>query len=201
MPTRASDRVSQFLIREIIYNPKYPATAEEVFFRIILFKLFNKIGTWKRFEKAFGTVLFAEYTFDRYDEVLTKAMAEKQTIYSAAYIMPSGGHLLGSSVKHRNHLRLLEHIMIDEAPKKIQDAKTMHQGFDILVGYPMIGDFLAYQFIIDLNYSELTAFSENDFVVPGPGALNGIRKCFADLGGLNEPEVIRFVTDQQEMEF
>lgn len=198
---RASDRVSQFLIREVIYNPKYPSTPEELFFRILLFKLFNKIETWQRLEKAIGALSFAEYSFERYDEVLTNAMAEKQTIYSAAYIMPSGGHLLGSSVKHRNHLRLLEHMMADEAPKKITDATSMHRGFDILLGYPMIGDFLAYQFIIDLNYSQLTNFSENDFVVPGPGALNGIRKCFADLGGLNEPEVIRFVTDQQQTEF
>src|ERR1044071_5703618 len=38
---RASDRVSQYLIRKVIYRDDLPATAEEVFFRIILFKLFN----------------------------------------------------------------------------------------------------------------------------------------------------------------
>lgn len=198
---RASDRVSQFLIRSVIYGEQYPTDSEEVFFRILLFKLFNKIDTWKLLERAIGPILYSEYSFDRYDDVLTRAMARGERIYSGAYIMPSGGRILGSSTKHRNHLRLLERMMADDAPRKIQDAKTMHQGFDILLSYPMIGEFLAYQYIIDLNYSELTSFSERDFVVPGPGALDGIRKCFIDLGGLNEPELIRFIADQQDREF
>ena len=40
---RASDRVSQFLIRNVIYEGDQ--SPEEVFFRTILFKLFNKIET------------------------------------------------------------------------------------------------------------------------------------------------------------
>ena len=38
---RASDRVSQYLIRNVIYEGEQ--SAPEVFFRTILFKLFNKI--------------------------------------------------------------------------------------------------------------------------------------------------------------
>ena len=41
---RAADRVSQFLIREVIYGEGAPQTTEDVVFRILLFKLFNKIG-------------------------------------------------------------------------------------------------------------------------------------------------------------
>lgn len=40
---RASDRVSQYLIRNVIYRG--PQSTFEVFFRTILFKLFNKIDT------------------------------------------------------------------------------------------------------------------------------------------------------------
>src|SRR5262249_53670025 len=54
---------------------------------------------------------------------------------------------------------------------------------------------------IDINYSELTDFSEMDFVMPGPGARDGIKKCFIDTGGLNEPEIIRFMAGRQEQEF
>lgn len=77
----------------------------------------------------------------------------------------------------------------------------MHAAFDILLSYPTIGPFLAYQFVTDINYSEVTSFSEREFVVPGPGALDGIRKCFASLGGLTEAEIIRFMMDIQEREF
>jgi hypothetical protein len=65
----------------------------------------------------------------------------------------------------------------------------------------MIGEFLAYQLATDINYSEITDFSEMDFVVPGPGARDGICKCFESLGGLNEAEMIRLMADKQEEEF
>ena len=77
----------------------------------------------------------------------------------------------------------------------------MQEGFEKFRSFPTIGDFLAYQFITDINYSELTDFSEMDFVVPGPGARDGLRKCFVDPGGLNEPELIRLMADLQEQEF
>ncbi len=46
---RASDRVSQFLIKEIIYKDgNY--SENDILFRILLFKLFNKIETWQYLE-------------------------------------------------------------------------------------------------------------------------------------------------------
>jgi thymidylate kinase len=198
---RASDRVSQYLIHRVIYRKDLPATANEVFFRIMLFKLFNKIATWETLEAAFGSITFEDYTFERYDRVLSREMAAGTRIYSAAYIMPSGGRSLGHDRKHRNHLVLLERMLADSLPKKIADSRGMQEAFELLKSYPSIGDFLAYQYVTDLNYSELTDFRESSFVVPGPGALDGIRKCFLDTGGLNEPEIIKFMADRQEREF
>lgn len=85
---RASDRVSQFLIRNVIYQGDQ--RADEVFFRTILFKLFNKIETWQLLENALGPLSTRTFDLNSFDDVLTAAMARKQTIYSAAYIMPSG---------------------------------------------------------------------------------------------------------------
>ena len=133
--------------------------------------------------------------------MLSEALAEGKRIYSAAYMMPSGRSSFGHAQKHRNHLTLLERMMEDEAPRRIAEASSMAQAFDVLRSYPTIGDFLAYQFVTDLNYSDLTDFSEMEFVVPGPGALDGIRKCFTDLGGLNDVDTIRLVTESQEGEF
>ena len=61
--------------------------------------------------------------------------------------------------------------------------------------------FLAFQFAIDLNYSELVDFSEMDFVVAGPGARDGIRKCFGARVGHSDADVIRAVTAMAEQEF
>lgn len=198
---RASDRVSQYLIRRVIYRDDLPSTPAEIFFRIILFKIFNKIDTWELLEQEVGSVTYERYTFDRYDATLSAAMAKGHSVYSAAYIMPTGGRGSGETRKHRMHLRLIERMMADELPKKLADAPSMHRAFDLLIAYPTIGDFLAYQFVTDVNYSTLTDFSEMDFVVPGPGARDGIRKCFWDTGGLSEPEIIKLMADRQEQEF
>ncbi|WP_244434900.1 nucleotide kinase domain-containing protein [Methylocystis sp. SC2] len=198
---RASDRVSQYLIRHVIYREDLPKSSHEVFFRILLFKFFNKIETWELLEHAAGPITFETYRYDRYDELLSQAMRAGHRIYSAAYIMPPGSSAFGRPAKHQNHLLLLERMMADALPERIGQARTMQEGFEKLRAYPTIGDFLAYQFITDINYSELTEFSEMDFVVPGPGARDGLRKCFADPGGLNEPELIRLMADLQEQEF
>lgn len=194
---RASDRVSQYLIRYVIYAGDQ--SPQEVVFRTILFKLFNKVETWQLLSSHLGSITYAAYRYESYDQILTEAMSAGTRIYSSAYIMPSGGR--GYSRKHRAHLQLLDRMMRDEFPKKLADCKSMKRAFELLRGYPMIGDFLAYQYVTDLNYSEVINFSEMDFVVPGPGARSGIHKCFSDLGAWSEEEILRWVTDNQEAHF
>ena len=196
---RASDRVSQYLLRKIIYQGS--AEPEEVFFRTLLFKFFNKIETWELLQSHLGPLTWRDFSFSAYDRVLSEAMANDQRIYSAAYIMPTGGQGTSFDRKHRLHLHLLEKMLCDELPCQIQRCASMGRAFDLLREYATIGDFLAYQYIIDINYSELIHFSETEFVVPGPGAKDGISKCFVDTAGLSEAEVIRLMVDRQESEF
>lgn len=198
---RASDRVSQYLIRHVIYRADLPDAPSEVLFRSMLFKFFNKIETWKLLEHTFGEVTFKNYKFEHYDQVLSQAMRVGARIYSAAYIMPPGGSTFGHTAKHQNHLRLLERMMADDLAGQLGRLTKMQTAFELLRSYPTIGDFLAYQFVTDINYSEITNFSEMDFVVPGPGARDGVRKCFGDSAGLNEAELIRLMADNQEREF
>ena len=123
---RASDRVSQFLIKEVIYRGDQ--SEEELFFRTILFKLFNKIETWRLLEKAFGAITYAEFDFKSYDHVLSNASVS-EAIYSGAYIMPSGSVAFGTTRKHRAHLKLLMQMMEDEVALRIAEAKTHAGGF------------------------------------------------------------------------
>lgn len=196
---RASDRVSQYLIRHVIYEGDQ--SPEEIFFRTLLFKTFNRIETWELLRNELGDVSYADYSFDHIDGILTSAMQRGTRIYSAAYIMPSGGRLSICGKKHRTHLKLIEQMMVDELPHRLCNTSSMGKAFELLRSYPTIGDFLAYQYVTDLNYSTLTNFSEMEFVVPGPGARDGIRKCFSDLGGLSEAEIIKVVCERQQSEF
>jgi hypothetical protein len=198
---RASDRASQFLIRNVIYRDDLPNSPSEVLFRTLLFKLFNKIETWNLLEHSFGEITFKNYKFEHYDNVLRQAMRAGGRIYSAAYIMPPGGSTFGYPAKHQNHLRLLERMMADDLAGQLSRLTKMQNAFELLKSYPTVGNFLAYQFVTDINYSEVTDFSEMDFVIPGPGARDGLRKCFSDSAGLNESQLIRLMAENQEQEF
>jgi hypothetical protein len=44
-------------------------------------------------------------------------------------------------------------------------------------------------------------FEESEFVVAGPGALDGISKCFSDTERLTAEDVIYWVTERQDAEF
>lgn len=198
---RASDRVSQYLIKNVIYRDDLPSSRSELFFRVMLFKLFNKIETWELLERELTAITAEEFSIPRYDKILSSALARGERIYSAAYIMPPGGTAFGHKLKHQNHMHLLHSMMRDQLYDRIADARSMQAAFELMKNYPTIGDFLAYQFTTDLNYSELTNFSEMEFVVPGPGAKDGLRKCFSDCGGLNEVELIKMMADVQEREF
>ena len=194
---RASDRVGQYLIRQVIYDG--PQLPRELFFRTLMFKLFNRIETWELLQRQLGKLYTDSFSVERCDRVLSAALARGQSIYSAAYIMPSGG---GSAApfarKHQMHLELLARMLRDELPQRLADLSTMTRAFAALRAYPTIGDFLAYQYVTDLNYSTLTNFSETEFVVPGPGALSGLRKCFADTGKLKDAKVIRLLLERQQ---
>lgn len=194
---RASDRVSQYLIRNVIYDG--PQSPEEVFFRIILFKIFNKIETWENLIKIFGQPSWKNFDILQLSDVLDNLISNNKRIYSPAYIMPCPS--FGRKRKHKNHLYLIDYMMRDGAPKKISNASNLRQVYDILFSYPSLGPFLAYQFTIDLNYSEIIDFSEMDFVVAGPGANSGIRKCFKDTGGLSDSSIIELVTERATYEF
>jgi hypothetical protein len=183
----------------VIYN--HSQEPKEVLFRILLFKTFNKIETWELLTSRLGSISYEDYNFEDYDEVLTTLMNNGVSIYSGAYIMTSGRSKFGHSKKHRNHLMLIEHMFDDGFTEKVSSSISLENLFNILKQYPTIGNFLAYQYAIDINYSEVVNFDEMDFVFPGPGAYDGIRKCFTDLGDYTEIDIIKYVTERQNLEF
>ncbi len=195
---RAADRVSQFLIRNVIYAPDAPADAESVVFRVLLYKIFNRISTWRRMEEVLGQIDWPTFSYERYARVLDEARDEGP-IYSAAYLMPPPR--LGEPSKHRNHLRLLKFMMRDGLARSVLCASRLTDVYERLVSYPSIGRFLGFQYTIDLNYTPLMDLSENEFVIAGPGASDGIRKCFGPASAGIETQIIRHVTERQDEYF
>jgi 5-hmdU DNA kinase, helical domain len=196
-PYRAADRVSQYLIRRVAYSGDQ--SADEVVFRVILFKLFNRITTWELLTEALGPPTARDFSVERYDGELSASFARGKRLYSAAYIMPAASR--GATRKHRSHLELLRTTLDESLPQRLVGAASMEDAFLTLMSYRGIGAFLAYQLITDLNYSSVLDFSEMDFVTAGLGARSGLRKCFSDPGDYDDEGLIRYVASRQAEEF
>lgn len=62
---RVLDRTSQYLVGEVIR--KGDQSPRELFFRILIFKLFNKIETWELLRWHLGEIRYSEYRFELFD--------------------------------------------------------------------------------------------------------------------------------------
>jgi hypothetical protein len=198
---RACDRVSQEGIR-ISLDAVSTTSVEEQFFRILLFKLFNKIETWQALTTALGEEpRLANFDLERYDEILEGLRRERVKIYSAAYMMPcpEDYKVEGILRKHTMHLRMIWDMLAASIPALLKRAGNLEGAYNVLRNVRMLGPFLAYQLVIDINYGPYLGYRENEFIVPGPGAEEGVLKCFGNPGKRSATDIIRLVTEYQDI--
>lgn len=170
-------------------------------FRIVLFKLFNKESTWELLLNSFNDITLKTFNVKEYSKVLEKSISNGIKIYNDAYIS-CANKVFGYDRKHDNHLALLKKMFIeDRIQDKIVNCKTMEEAFNIIKSHPLIGNFMAYQLVTDINYSEVVNWKEDEFTVAGPGSLRGIKKCFIDKGNMNDEDIIRYMYEHQDEEF
>jgi hypothetical protein len=192
---RASDRVTQFLIRDVIYaQPDLPA--EDLLVRIVLGRLFSRPSTWRAIEDRLGPVDRRTLSDARLPALLEE-LQMAGPIYTSAFIL-CATKAYGHERKYLNHLALVRDMIRRRLPRAVASARRLKDVYHALLRFPLIGPFMAYQLAIDINYSELVDFSENEFTVPGPGAERGIRKVFPSATRREMPAIIqRMVEDQQ----
>jgi alpha-glutamyl/putrescinyl thymine pyrophosphorylase clade 1 len=192
---RASDRVSQYLIKQVVYGLD-GADERDRFLRTVLFRLFSRPSTWELLEETGEPVCATTFDQQRLGDLLDRAFAEGQRLYTSAFILCANS-AYGHARKHRNHLALVTAMLDDELPQRICEMRTLGQVYSALTDYPLIGPFMAYQLAIDLNYGPDLSFSEDDFTMPGPGAARGLSKVFVDLGDYSPQDAIHWLVDQQ----
>ena len=192
---RAADRVSQDLIAVAYARPDF--SVEDLFLRTVLYRLFSRPATWRLIEAEFGPLTAADFDPDRLGDLLEAARADGRTLYTGAFIL-CATDAYGHRRKHRNHLALLSAMLESGLPARVAGAPGLGTVYELLAEWPLIGPFMAYQLAIDLNYTTLIDFDEDEFTAPGPGALRGLRKVFADLGGLTPAEAVHWLVDYQD---
>lgn len=192
---RASDRVSQYLIKDVVYGQK-DTDVRDRFLRTVLFRLFSRPSTWELIEAHCGTVRAETFEARRVGRVLDKAWASGQILYTSAFIL-CANRAYGHQRKHSNHLALVSAMLADDLPEQIVELSRLEDVYLALREYPLIGPFMAYQLAIDLNYGPDLTFSENDFTMPGPGAMRGLAKVFENLGDYSPQDAVHWLVDQQ----
>lgn len=198
---RATDRVSQYLIKDVAYRED-DSTPEDRLFQILAFRFFSNIQTWDSLTKLLGrSPRIADLESGAFERALEAVKIENGKLYTGAFIL-CATNAYGRSVKHLNHVELFKDMFITHnLGQSLLSAKSLKEVYELLHAFPLMGDFMSYQIAIDLNYSEYINFSENDFTQPGPGALRGIKKVFSDLNGMTPQEVIMWMVEHQDEEF
>lgn len=192
---RASDRVSQFLIRDVIYSDG-DFSSDDTLLRVILFRLFSRTTTWRALEAQLGPIQRKTLSRPRLASTLAR-LSEAGPIYTNAFIL-CANRAYGHERKYMNHLALLRAMFRRHAlPRAVARVTSLAQLYDELLRYPLIGTFMAYQLAIDINYSELVDFDENEFTFPGPGAIRGIQKVFPHLPSSDQRQLIHWMVDHQ----
>lgn len=195
---RICDRVSQYLVRNVIYKDLANYSADDVLLRILIFKIFNKIETWNFLKENYGEITHSN--FDVKAIAILLSQRQKYTpIFNNAYMMTGSTNKFSHvSSKHERWLTMVEQEFINKGiAKTILNADSLKDIYNLLRECTFIGDFLAYQYTIDFNYSPYINFSEDSFVRAGIGAIRGIKKCFISYGNSFEDAII-YVHDNFE---
>jgi hypothetical protein len=199
---RAADRVSQYMIRDVAYGSDPESTAEDRIFQIVAFRTFSKIETWRCLIGDLGGAPRLEHLRNgAFERALDRIKVENGGLYTGAFIL-CANKAFGFDEKHRNHVALFKHMFLDnDCAERVCQASSLQALVRLLEGFPLLGPFMAYQIAIDLNYSDLMDFSENDYTQAGPGALRGLKKAFITLGDYTPAETILWMVERQDDEF
>jgi len=199
---RAADRVSQFMIKHVAYGQDAETTARDRVFQITAFRTFSNIASWEAVNHELGGAPRLDHLRSgQFERALDRVKAQNGGLYTGAFIL-CANKAFGFDEKHRNHVALFKHMFLDHAfAERLLQAPSLEAVVELLQSFPLMGPFMAYQTAIDLNYSELLDFSENDYTQAGPGALRGLKKAFTDLRDYSPADTILWMVDRQDEEF
>jgi hypothetical protein len=165
--------VSQYIIAEVIEKGSQDPT--ELVFRILLFNTFTSINTYETLRRAITPFTWATYERADYERVLRRLYDDKVSIYTGAFQKPAPS--LGFVENFMNHLVLIE-VLMKNLPTRCAKAEYIADIFEWLCTFKSMGDFTAYQLVLNLSYSSVLNFSDYDFVVVGLGSRRGLQRCF-----------------------
>lgn len=215
---RWQDRETRWLLDNVIKNDSL--SYEDKIYNCILFRSWNKGNT---FEVICGKGISTEDLMNVSDEVFRRRIEDysrrnpKYVWFTNAFntggikqTWKYRGRLYNFNLKNRVEyddpelnipLRMI--YMIRDCIRKnfaerIQKAGTAEEVFNILRNIRGCANFLAYQIYVDLTYIKDFPFTEDEFVVAGPGCRKGEDFLFTKREGLSYEQALFYLRDHQE---
>ena len=145
--SRTYDRATQFLIRNVINVGDQ--SHNELFFRTLLFRLFNRISTYEHLEEECGPITIANFNIERWSRSLQDLRESRTSLYTGAYQInwPDFGAETEDKPSYEKHLILIKHMLHDGMPEKIRAFRSLRAAFECIREYPSFGGFTSYQYV------------------------------------------------------
>lgn len=197
---RILDPGTQYVVNEILAKD---APAEEILFNVVIYRLIGR----KETHQELGFQRSSNFRLEDFAAKLRRIRARGDPVFTAAY-MVSAYENMGTRDKIENVGRLFARLRgaIGEVYQQLAAAASSEAAFGILRKVPGLGDFLAFQILVDLLYDlpdgrRLLPFSNDDWAIAGPGARRGVRILAGEASREKESQVMRFLRTNQRQEF
>lgn len=179
---RELDRGTRYIVE--ILDPKHKRTALDLLWNVIVYRMFNLTDTHHLLAHPAGYLRAGTWDGTRVKKLLHEVANQGERVFTGAFLVSNWGRpgskidlvvdnlteILHGKGKTRGAAALMELL------KDLQAAESMEAAHRRLTQLWGVAGFLAYEMIIDLCYHQaVLRFGENDWVHPGPGAVDGLR--------------------------
>lgn len=198
---REHDRQSQYLIKNISTNPCL--SLEDKIVNSFYFRAWNNWNTMKDLGGPWPAKSLYSLQMKKQVRPIYKQLAAEEPDrkwWSSAY--NQGGtkqawryaDLRNKSTKEEDIPLRVFHLgpwlKSHDTASRLMKAPNQYEAFCIIKEIQGFSDFLAYQIFVDLTYINEFPFSENEFVVAGPGCKKGLDYLFDDYDGMSPEEAL-----------
>lgn len=172
---RELDKGTRYIIDKVCNNKAL--SDEQKILNIVAYRFFNQIGTFE--DIFYGILDHKTFDFKYYEKLLDNKKKAGQKLFHVAYIISP--QPFNPSYRPRDkHVQVLfvldglaKELNKAEFLQKLKSAQTAQGSFNAL-NIPLTGNFLRYEIWQDISYTDIIPFTDNDFLIVGPGALWGI---------------------------
>lgn len=204
-PYRILDRGSQVVVQRIANTDM---TWLEKMFHLYLYRLFNLETTYDLFLEN-GVAPYMSHMDDsvtldtvlktpQYCKELTDVLVVLHKAYNAAGVrLYSRAYKRHTGKGFSDYLEYLPTLCNRVFPS-MEHACALEPIFAAMLPFRGFGDFLSYQFALDVNYC-LERYLPVDFVVPGPGAIKGIQYAVGAKDPVERIALIKVITEEQDI--